>query len=107
MAWLEGFIISERYRTSAKNKHPRDYILYFPVVEGVGEALKLVGREVEYRDGRVRIRGRVVDAHGVKGEVRARFRKGLPGRMGRERVYLRLDPELLEELTEKPSSQTA
>lgn len=101
MAWLEGFVISRRYRTSGKNKGSHDYILYFPSIGRVEEALRLLGREVEYRDGGLRIRGRIVDTHGTKGEVRARFRKGLPG-VGR--VYLRLDAELLSLLRGEPSS---
>jgi len=107
MAWLEGYVISERYRTSGKNKHPRDYILYFPAVDGLRKASRLVGREVEYREGKLKVRGRIVDTHGVRGEVRARFRKGLPGRMGDGRVYIRLDSELAEALKPMPSSRTA
>lgn len=98
---MEGYVISKRYRTSGRNKGSYDYILYFPRIRSVDEALRLLGREVEYRDGGVRIRGRIVDAHGSRGEVRARFRKGLPG-VGR--VYLKLDAGVLSLLRGRPSS---
>ncbi len=101
VAWLEGFVISKRYRTSGRNRSSRDYILYFPRIRCVEDALRLLGREVEYRDGGVRVKGRIVDAHGTKGEVRARFRKGLPG-VGK--VYLKLDAEALSLLRGEPSS---
>ena len=107
MAWLTGFVVSERYKESGKNKAPRDYILSFPGIGDKESAKLLVGSLVEYRDGGLRIRGRVVAAHGMKGEVRARFRKGLPGLSGSGRVYLMLRPEVAERLRQATSSQTA
>ena len=105
MTWLKGFISSERYRTSGKNKAVKEYILSFPGVDDLRKASLLVGRSIEYRRGELRIRGRIVATHGVRGGVRARFRKGLPGNLGDGRVYLQLDAELLKALRlETPSS---
>ncbi len=106
MAWLVGFVVSERYKESGKNKAPRDYILAFPGIGDRDSAKLLVGSPVEYREGDLRIRGRVVAAHGMRGEVRARVVKGLPGLNGSGRVYLMLRPELAERLRLETSSQT-
>ena len=107
MAWLQGFIVSRRYRESGRNKASRDYIIYFPGIESRESAELLVGSPVEYRERGLRIRGIIIDAHGGRGEVRARFRKGLPGVKGRGRVFLLLRPEVLGRVKPATSSQTA
>ncbi|MCS7125610.1 MAG: 50S ribosomal protein L35ae [Aigarchaeota archaeon] len=107
MVWLIGYVLSERFRQSGRSKKKRDYILSFQGVSDMKSAIKLVGKEVEYREGSIKISGRILRTHGVKGKVRARFRKPLPGQFWRGRVYLPLDRTLLEFRDKLTSSQIA
>jgi large subunit ribosomal protein L35Ae len=91
MAWLIGYVLSERFRRSGRSKKKRDYILDFPGVNDKETASLLVGREIEYRDNFVRVEGKIIRTHGARGKVRARFTKPLPGEFWRGRVYLRVD----------------
>jgi ribosomal protein L35AE/L33A len=90
MAWLIGYVLSERFKRSGRSKKKRDYILDFPGVDDKETASLLVGREIEYRDNFVRVEGKIVRTHGVRGKVTARFTKPLPGEFWRGGVYLRV-----------------
>jgi len=68
------------YRTGPRTQSPKELILQFPNVKSSGEASRLLGRKVAWSVGEGEIRGKIVALHGKKGMVRARFRKGLPGR---------------------------
>ncbi|MEM1579515.1 MAG: 50S ribosomal protein L35ae [Nitrososphaerota archaeon] len=106
---LFGYVIAERFRESGRSKKKRDYIIDFPSIESKEQALQLIGLQVEYVDNYVKIRGRILKPHGVKGKVRARFVKPLPGQFWRGKVYLKspVSSEILEKLkVEQPSSQT-
>ncbi|MEM1583377.1 MAG: 50S ribosomal protein L35ae [Nitrososphaerota archaeon] len=107
MAWLTGFILSERFKQSGRSKNRRDYIIDFPGVSDKETASLLTGKRVEYRDKSVRITGQIIKTHGVNGRLRARFTKPLPGRFWDGRVFLRLDKSILElAKSGEPSSQT-
>ena len=102
---LRGFISSKRYKTSGKNKAVREYIVSFPGIDSIDKAKLLVGKQVEYRDGDLKIKGSIIAAHGVRGKVRVRFRKGLPGELDPTKVFLQLNGELIKGLQLKtPSS---
>ena len=102
---LRGFISSKRYKTSGKNKAVREYIVSFPGIDSVDKAKLLIGKKVEYRDSGLRIRGSIIAVHGVRGRVRVRFRKGLPGELDPTKVFLKLNGELIKGLQLKtPSS---
>ncbi len=47
--------------------------------KSVSQASQLIGRKVAWKSGKNKIIGKIVDTHGNKGLVRAKFRKGLPG----------------------------
>ncbi len=96
MAWLVGYVLAERFRRSGRSKKRRDYILEFLGINDKEAASSLVGREVEYRDRFVRVKGSIIRTHGVKGRVRARFAKPLPGRFWVGKVYLQVDKPILE-----------
>lgn len=104
---LRGFISSKRCKTSGKNKAVREYIVSFPGIDNVDKARFLVGKQVEYKDGDLRIRGSVIATHGARGKVRVRFRKGLPGELDPTKIFLQLNGDLIRSLRlETPSSQT-
>ena len=102
---LRGFVDSRRYKTSGKNKAVREYIISFPGIDSVDKAKLLIGKKVEYRDGDLKIKGSIIATHGVKGKVRVRFRKGLPGELDPTKVFLKLNGDLIRGLRlETPSS---
>ena len=83
---LLGFIVS--YRMGPKTQRPKEYVLQFPNIKSPGEAARLIGRKVAWPVGEREIRGKIVALHGKKGLVRARFRKGVPGRALGTRVEI-------------------
>ncbi|HDJ66873.1 MAG TPA: 50S ribosomal protein L35ae [Nitrososphaeria archaeon] len=102
---LRGFISSKRYKTSGKNKAVKEYIVSFPGVDSIDKAKLLIGKQVEYRDGNLKIKGSIIATHGVRGKVRVRFRKGLPGELDPTKVFLQLNGDLIRTLRlETPSS---
>jgi len=74
---LQAVILN--YCVGPKTQKPKDYILRFPSVKNSDEASRLIGKKVAWPIGQRKIIGKIVDVHGRKGLVRARFRKGLPG----------------------------
>jgi len=74
---MEGIVV--QFRRGRRNIHERHFLLDFGIKDR-DEAKKLVGKEVIWKSaGRKIIKGRISDAHGNKGIVRAIFEKGLPG----------------------------
>jgi len=74
---LLGYVVS--YRIGPRSQRPRECIIKFPDVNSASEAARLIGRKVAWPVGKRRIIGKIVDTHGNRGHVRARFRRGLPG----------------------------
>jgi large subunit ribosomal protein L35Ae len=77
MASIQGIIVN--YRVGPKTQRSKECIIQFPHVNSVSEASRLIGHKVAWKNGENKIIGKIVDLHGKKGLVRARFRKGLPG----------------------------
>lgn len=75
---LKGVIIS--YRRGPKTQNPKECLIRFLGVESAGEAGRLIGRKVVWPVGERKCRGKILALHGRKGLVRARFRKGVPGK---------------------------
>jgi large subunit ribosomal protein L35Ae len=76
-ASIKGIITS--YRRGPKTQKPKECLLKFPNVKSAGEAAQLIGRKVTWPVSEKKCIGKIVDVHGRKGIVRARFRKGVPG----------------------------
>ncbi|MCS7114274.1 MAG: 50S ribosomal protein L35ae [Nitrososphaerota archaeon] len=77
MSQIQGIIVN--YRVGPKTQRSKECIIHFPNVRSCSEASRLIGRKVAWNSGETKIIGKIVDLHGKKGLVRARFRKGLPG----------------------------
>jgi len=74
---IQGVI--KTYRVGPRTQRPKECIIRFAHVTSVSEASRLIGRKVAWKVGKKKIVGKIVDLHGNKGLVRARFRKGVPG----------------------------
>jgi len=74
---MKGIIV--QFRRSRHRIHEKHYLLDIGL-QNRAEAQKMKGREVEWKSsaGKV-IKGKISDAHGNKGLVRAIFERGLPG----------------------------
>lgn len=77
MAPSHGIIVN--YKTGPKSQRPKECIIQFTDVKSFSEAAHLIGRKVAWKSSKNKIIGKIVDLHGKKGLVVARFRKGLPG----------------------------
>ena len=74
---MKGIVV--QFRRGRKTIHERHFLLDLGM-QNREEAKKLAGKHVEWKSsaGKI-IKGKISDAHGNKGLVRAIFEKGLPG----------------------------
>jgi len=75
--FMKGIVV--QFRRSRHRIHERHYLLDLGMTKRE-DAKKLVGKEVSWKSpaGKI-IKGKISDAHGNKGIVRAIFESGLPG----------------------------
>ena len=74
---MKGIVV--QFRRSRKRIHERHYLLDLGLTSRE-EAKKMAGKEVIWKSSAGKeIMGKISDAHGNKGLVRAIFEKGLPG----------------------------
>ena len=74
---MKGIVV--QFRRGRKTIHERHFLLDLGM-KNREEAKKLAGKAVEWKSssGKI-IKGKISDAHGNKGIVRAIFERGLPG----------------------------
>jgi len=78
-----------QFRRGRKRIHERHYILDVGA-KSREDAGKFAGREVVWTSpAGKKIKGKISDAHGNKGLVRAIFEKGLPGQARNEKVEVK------------------
>jgi len=71
-----------QFRRGIKHYRPRQFLLHPEKCKSKKDALKLIGKTVEWKtSGKAPkiITGKITATHGVKGLVRVLFEKGLPG----------------------------
>jgi large subunit ribosomal protein L35Ae len=73
----QGMIVN--YRIGVRTQNSKECLIHFANVSSVCDASRLIGRKVAWKMGKIKIIGTILDAHGQKGVVRARFRRGVPG----------------------------
>ena len=74
---VQGVIVN--YRVGPKTQKPKECLVRFPHIPSFSEAGRLIGRKIAWKNEKNKIVGKIVTAHGKKGLVRARFKKGIPG----------------------------
>jgi large subunit ribosomal protein L35Ae len=74
---IQGRLLN--YRVGPRSQRSKECIIQFSHVSTFSEACKLVGRKVVWMGGKNKIVGQIVNVHGKKGLVTARFRRGVPG----------------------------
>lgn len=75
---MHGKII--QFRRGKRTIHEGHFLIEVPGVDSREKAKKLAGKEVVWKSPAGReIHGKISDAHGKKGIIRAIFEKGLPG----------------------------
>ncbi len=96
-----GVVIN--YRGGKHTQYPYQVIVEFPNVKSKEEAQKLVGKRVIWiSPGKFKVFvGVITRFHGNKGRVRVRFRKGVPGQMIGDVVYLVEDPNLISKIQQE------
>jgi large subunit ribosomal protein L35Ae len=85
---IKGKII--QFRRGRHTYKPRHFLIEVEGNKNKKDAEKFIGKEVEWKSsaGRI-IRGKISNAHGNKGVIRAIFEKGLPGQAITEEVEIK------------------
>ena len=86
MGKLQGAVIN--FRIGPKTQHSKECIIQFPSITTAEQAARLIGRKVACPVQKRVLKGGIVALHGKNGMVRARFRKGLPGKLGARIVII-------------------
>jgi len=99
---MKGIVV--QFRRGRHRIHERHYLLDIGL-QNREEAKKYASKEVEWKSpsGKV-IKGKISDAHGNNGLVRAIFEKGLPGQAMATDIEVKA-PELSPEKKEKESRE--
>lgn len=75
---MEALILS--YRRGRHTQTPNQLLLEVPGVDSKAKAAKFIGKRLVWKSpSKKEIHGKIMDAHGNNGVLRARFSKGLPG----------------------------
>ncbi|HJX50325.1 MAG TPA: 50S ribosomal protein L35ae [Candidatus Nanoarchaeia archaeon] len=79
-----------QFRRGLKTVHERHFLIEVEGVNNREDAQKYAGKSVEWKSpaGKI-IKGKIADAHGGKGVMRAIFEKGLPGQAVTTKVEIK------------------
>jgi large subunit ribosomal protein L35Ae len=86
---MKGIVV--QFRRGKHRIHEKHYLLSFGI-KSREEAKKMAGKEVEWKSpaGKI-IKGKISDAHGNNGLVRAIFETGLPGQAMATEIEVKTD----------------
>jgi large subunit ribosomal protein L35Ae len=76
------------YRIGFGTQNPRECLIHFTHVNSISLAGQLFNRKVVWKQGTIKLIGKIVGLHGKKGVVKVKFRKGVPGQALGTRVEL-------------------
>ena len=74
---IYGTIVN--YRIGIKTQKPKECLIQFANVNSASLAGQLVNRKVVWKQGDIKLVGKIVGSHGKKGVVKVKFQKGVPG----------------------------
>ena len=94
------------YRRGRHTVRTNQIIVHFENINSREEASKLIGKKILWVSPGKRkfFIGKITAPHGNKGNIRVAFRRGLPGQIIGDVVFLVDSPEKLKELQEKIKS---
>jgi len=67
------------YRIGIRTQMSLECLVQFANIEAIKQAGNLMGRKVQWKNGKTMLMGKIVGFHGRNGVVRVRFKKGVPG----------------------------
>jgi len=74
---IYGTIVN--YRIGIKTQKPKECLIQFAHVNSASLAGQLVNRKVVWKQGDIKLMGKIAGSHGKKGVVKVKFQKGVPG----------------------------
>jgi large subunit ribosomal protein L35Ae len=74
---IYGTIVN--YRIGIKTQKPKECLIQFAHVNSASLAGQLVNRKVVWKQGDIKLIGKIAGSHGKKGVVKVKFQKGVPG----------------------------
>jgi large subunit ribosomal protein L35Ae len=74
---IYGTIVNYRIGTGTQN--PKECLIQFAHVNSASLADQLVNRKVVWKQGNIKLIGKIAGHHGKKGVVKVKFQKGVPG----------------------------
>ena len=67
------------YRIGIKTQNTKECLIQFAHVNSASLADQLIRRKVVWRQGDIKLMGKIAGSHGKNGVVKVKFRKGVPG----------------------------
>jgi len=67
------------YRIGMRKQNPKECLIQFAHVNSASLACQLINRKVVWRQGDIKLMGKIAGSHGKNGVVKVKFRKGVPG----------------------------
>jgi len=68
------------YRIGIGTQKPKECLIQFAHVNSASLACQLINRKVVWKQGNIKLMGKIAGVHGKKGVVKVKFRKGVPGK---------------------------
>ena len=67
------------YRIGIGTQKPKECLIQFAHVNSASLACQLINRKVVWKQGDIKLIGKIAGSHGKKGVVKVKFQKGVPG----------------------------
>ena len=74
---IYGTIVN--YRIGIGTQNPKECLIQFAHVNSASLAGQLINRKVVWKQGNIKLMGKIAGSHGKKGVVKVKFQKGVPG----------------------------
>ena len=74
---IYGTIVN--YRIGIRTQKPKECLIQFAHVNSASLACQLINRKVVWKQGNIKLMGKIAGSHGKKGVVKVKFQKGVPG----------------------------